>query len=63
MYAPTDDRDAPGKGFTHHIGDKVTVSNERLGALTNRVRLSTECEPWTFGIAELMRNLSGRGVL
>jgi fumarylacetoacetate (FAA) hydrolase family protein len=63
MYAPTDDRDAPGKGFTHHIGDKVTVSNERLGALTNRVRLSTECEPWTFGIAELMRNLARRGVL
>jgi len=63
MYAPTDDRDAPGKGFTHHIGDMVTVSNERLGALTNRVRLSTECEPWTFGIADLMRNLAGRRVL
>ena len=63
MYAPTDDRDAPGKGFTHHIGDTVTVSNERLGALTNRVRLSTECEPWTFGIADLMRNLAKRGVL
>ena len=63
MYAPTADRDAPGKGFTHHIGDRVTVSNERLGALTNRVRLSTECEPWTFGIADLMRNLARRGVL
>ena len=63
MYAPTKDRDVPGKGFTHHMGDIVTVSNERLGALTNRVRLSTECEPWTFGIADLMRNLAGRGVL
>jgi len=63
MYAPTGDRDAPGKGFTHHIGDRVTVSNERLGALTNRVRLSTECEPWSFGIAALMRNLAKRGVL
>ena len=63
MYAPTKDRDAPGKGFTHHIGDIVTVSNERLGALTNRVRLSTECEPWTFGIASLMQNLAERGVL
>ena len=63
MYAPTADRDAPGKGFTHHIGDMVTVSNERLGALTNRVRLSTECEPWTFGIADLMRNLAGRKLL
>ena len=63
MYAPTKDRDAPGKGFTHHIGDVVTVSNERLGALTNRVRLSTECEPWTYGIADLMRNLATRGLL
>ena len=63
MYAPTKDRDAPGKGFTHHIGDIVTVSNERLGGLTNRVQLSTECEPWTFGIADLMRNLAKRGAL
>ena len=63
MYAPTKDRDAPGKGFTHHLGDVVTVSNERLGALTNCVRLSTECEPWTFGIADLMRNLAARGLL
>ncbi len=63
MYAPTKDRDAPGKGFTHHIGDIVTVSNERLGALTNRVQLSTESEPWTYGIASLMRNLAERGVL
>jgi fumarylacetoacetate (FAA) hydrolase family protein len=63
MYAPTVDRDAPGKGFTHHIGDLVSVSNERLGTLTNRVKLSTDCEPWTFGIAALMRNLAGRGLL
>lgn len=63
MYAPTTDRDGPGQGFTHHIGDTVTVANERLGALVNRVRLSTECEPWTFGIADLMRNLAGRKLL
>jgi fumarylacetoacetate (FAA) hydrolase family protein len=63
MFAPIEDRDAPGKGFTHHIGDIVTVSNARLGALTNRVRLSTDCAPWTFGIADLMSNLARRGAL
>jgi fumarylacetoacetate (FAA) hydrolase family protein len=63
MFAPVDDRGEAGKGFTHHIGDIVTVSNPRLGALTNRVKLSTECPPWTFGISDLMRNLAGRGVL
>jgi len=63
MYAPTADRDAPGKGFTHHIGDVVTVSNERLGALANSVRLATECAPWTYGLGDLMRNLAKRGVL
>ncbi len=63
MFAPVDDRDEPGKGFTHHVGDVVTVSNERLGGLTNRVRLSTDCPPWEFGISALMRNLTTRGVL
>ena len=63
MFAPVDDRDEPGKGFTHHIGDVVTVSNPKLGTLTNRVKLSTECPPWEFGVSHLMRNLAGRGVL
>jgi fumarylacetoacetate (FAA) hydrolase family protein len=63
MFAPTDDRGAPGKGFTHKLGDIVTISNEKLGALVNRVRLSTECPPWNFGIADLMRNLAKRNSL
>ncbi len=63
LFAPTEDRDAPGQGFTHKIGDLVTISNDSLGRLTNRVRLSTECPPWTFGISQLMRNLSARGLL
>ncbi len=63
LFAPTEDRDAPGQGFTHKIGDLVTISNESLGRLTNRVRLSTECPPWTFGISQLMRNLSARRLL
>lgn len=63
LFAPVEDRDAPGQGFTHKTGDRVTISNPELGALVNIVRLSTECPPWTFGIATLMRNLSGRGLL
>ena len=63
LFAPVEDRDAPGQGFTHKMGDRVTISNAELGALVNTVRLSTECPPWTFGVAALMRNLSSRGLL
>jgi fumarylacetoacetate (FAA) hydrolase family protein len=63
LFAPVEDRDAPGQGFTHKTGDRVTISNAGLGALTNTVRLSTECPPWTFGAAALMRNLAARGLL
>ena len=63
MFAPVKDRDAPGQGFTHKIGDVVTISNPELGALVNTVRLATDCPPWTFGIAQLMRNLAARGLV
>jgi fumarylacetoacetate (FAA) hydrolase family protein len=63
LFAPTEDRDAPGQGFTHHVGDRVTISEAGLGCLVNIVRLSTECPEWTFGTAALMRNLAGRGLL
>ncbi len=63
LFAPVEDRDTPGQGFTHKSGDVVTISNAELGALSNTVRLSTECAPWTFGVTELMRNLAGRGLL
>ncbi|SPH17215.1 hypothetical protein DEA8626_00731 [Defluviimonas aquaemixtae] len=63
MFAPVDDRDAPGQGFTHHAGDVVSISEAALGELRNTVRLSTECPEWTFGTAALMRNLAGRGLL
>jgi len=63
MFAPVQDRDGPGQGFTHHIGDTVTIAAPALGALTNVVRLSTEAPPWTFGTAALMRNLAGRGLI
>ncbi|CAM3663394.1 fumarylacetoacetate hydrolase family protein [Paracoccus yeei] len=63
LFAPTQDRDAPGQGFTHHPGDVVTISEPRLGALQNTVRLSTECPEWRFGTGALMRNLATRDLL
>lgn len=63
LFAPVEDRDEPGAGFTHKIGDVVKISNSELGALENTVRLSTQCPPWTFGLADLMRNLASRGLL
>jgi fumarylacetoacetate (FAA) hydrolase family protein len=63
MFAPVEDRDAPGKGFTHRIGDVVTVAAPKLGRLVNRMRLTHECEPWTFGSGALMRNLARRGLI
>lgn len=63
LFAPTEDRDVKGEGFTHKIGDTVTISAPGLGSLVNTVRLSTECAPWTFGISALMRNLAGRGLV
>lgn len=61
LFAPIQDRDAPGKGFTHKRGDIVTIASAELGSLTNRVRLSTECPPWTYGVRRLMRDLKARG--
>jgi len=63
LFAPTQDRDTPGEGFTHKLGDRVTISAPGFGRLVNTVRLSTECPPWTFGIRALMANLAGRGLL
>jgi fumarylacetoacetate (FAA) hydrolase family protein len=63
MFAPVKDRDTPGQGFTHKRDDIVTISAPQLGKLVNRMRTSDACEPWTFGIGELMRNLAKRKVL
>jgi fumarylacetoacetate (FAA) hydrolase family protein len=63
MFAPIDDRDAPGKGFTHKMGDRVRVSSEKLGVLENIVATCDQAPPWKFGVLELMRNLAGRGLL
>lgn len=63
LFAPTEDRGQFGQGFTHHVGDVVSISNSELGTLRNTVRLSTECPPWVFGTSHLMRNLAERGLL
>jgi fumarylacetoacetate (FAA) hydrolase family protein len=63
MFAPVQDRDGPGQGFTHHMGDLVTISAPGLGHLTNTVRLATEAPEWTFGTRALMANLARRGLL
>jgi fumarylacetoacetate (FAA) hydrolase family protein len=63
MFAPTQDRGAPGQGFTHKIGDVVTIRSDKLGSLANRMRHATDCAPWTFGTGALMRNLAKRGLI
>jgi fumarylacetoacetate (FAA) hydrolase family protein len=62
MFSPIKDRDHKGGGFTHHMGDAVTIAAPALGALVNTVRRSDEITPWTFGVRALYRNLSARGI-
>jgi len=63
MFAPTQDRHGPGQGFTHEVGDIVTVHTPRLGTLANRVNTSDRIPPWTYGASALMRDLALRGLL
>jgi fumarylacetoacetate (FAA) hydrolase family protein len=58
MFVPSRDRGENGKGFTHKVGDIVTISTAKLGALVNRVRLSPDCPHWTYGASHLMRDLA-----
>jgi fumarylacetoacetate (FAA) hydrolase family protein len=63
LFAPTEDRDEPGRGFTHKMGDVVRISAPKLGALVNRVTTSKDAPAWEFGARALMRNLASRGLL
>ncbi|WP_428969052.1 fumarylacetoacetate hydrolase family protein [Sphingomonas sp. Xoc002] len=63
LFAPTQDRDEPGRGFTHKVGDTVVITNPRLGTLVNPVMTSADAPAWTFGLGDLMRNLAKRGLL
>ncbi len=63
MFAPVKDRDGVGKGFTHKLGDVVSISTSELGTLSNRVNLSTKCPPWTYGTSSLLRDLAQADLL
>ncbi|HEX8583805.1 MAG TPA: fumarylacetoacetate hydrolase family protein [Allosphingosinicella sp.] len=63
LFAPVQDREEAGKGFTHKVGDGVRISTPRLGTLLNRVTTSRQAPPWAFGVRDLMRNLASRGLL
>jgi len=63
MFAPTQDRFAPGQGFTHAVGDLVAISTAGLGTLVNRVNTSDRIEPWRYGVGALMRDLARRRLL
>ena len=52
-----------GKGFTHKRGDIVSIGARELGTLVNRVNHCDKITPWTFGVTDLMRNLSRRGLI
>ncbi len=63
MFAPIEDRDVPGQGFTHKIGDLVRIATPTLGTLLNQVNHCDRIAPWTFGTSALMRNLAARRLL
>jgi fumarylacetoacetate (FAA) hydrolase family protein len=63
LFTPIDDRDVKGQGFTHKIGDIVSVSAAELGSLANRMVHSDKAPPWTFGVGHLMRNLASRKLI
>ncbi|MDX3910756.1 MAG: fumarylacetoacetate hydrolase family protein [Sphingobium sp.] len=63
LFAPVQDRDEPGRGFTHKVGDMVSIATPRLGRLVNRVVTSNDAPPWEQGVGALMTNLASRGLL
>lgn len=63
LFAPTQDRDRPGEGFTHKLGDVVRIASPKIGALINRVDYCHALPPWEFGTTALFRNLAKRGLL
>jgi len=63
LFAPIEDRDQPGGGFTHKLGDVVTIQSDWLGALQNRVTHCETAPPWRFGLRAFINNLSERGLL
>lgn len=63
LFAPTQDRDVAGQGFTHKPDDVVTISSPKFGTLKNRVVLCSDAAPWTFGIRAFVQNLAARNLI
>ena len=42
LFAPIQDRDQPGQGFTHKPGDRVEIAAPPLGTLVNTVTFTQE---------------------
>lgn len=63
LFAPTQGRDQAGGGFTHHIGDRVSIRSRHLGTLSNQVRYCDAAAPWQFGLSALFNNLAVRRLL
>lgn len=63
MFSPVKDRGAPGGGFTHHLGDRVTIASPALGALVNEVQHCDAIAPWQFGVRALYASLAQRGLI
>lgn len=63
LFAPTQDRDEIGGGFTHKIGDIVSISSGKLGCLRNEMNTSDQITPWSFGIRDLFDNLTKRKLI
>jgi fumarylacetoacetate (FAA) hydrolase family protein len=63
LFAPSQDRDEPGQGFTHHMGDVVTIRSIHLGALVNTVGRTEELPEWSFGLRQLFDYLHSQRLL
>ncbi|MBO9579280.1 MAG: fumarylacetoacetate hydrolase family protein [Sphingobium sp.] len=63
LFAPVQDRDEAGRGFTHKVGDIVAIETDKLGRLENRVVTSRDAPPWRIGIGAFFANLQRRGLL
>jgi fumarylacetoacetate (FAA) hydrolase family protein len=63
LFAPKQDRDLPGGGFTHKEGDLVAISSARFGTLVNRVTTSDRAPAWQMGYRALLDNLHSRGLV
>ncbi|UKA65911.1 fumarylacetoacetate hydrolase family protein [Arthrobacter sp. FW306-05-C] len=58
LFAPSQDRETPGLGFTHKEGDRVTIHSAQLGSLINTTGTAEDLPAWSFGIRDLMEYLS-----